>query len=88
MRHRNEKSGIVRRTFTCATLAVATTIALFSLVASLMSNAIDRVRSPAVDDSIPVIELTVIEGSVSGRTRSGLAASRRARTHATLDPDT
>ena len=63
MQHRNAEFGIVRRTFTCATLATLTTIGLFGLVAHLMSRPVDQARSIAADDNIPIIELTVIKGT-------------------------
>ena len=47
MQHRNAEFGIVRRTFTCATLATLTTIGLFGLVAHLICQR--GYRAPAFD---------------------------------------
>jgi hypothetical protein len=56
----HRKDEVVRRTSICATLATLTTIGLFSLVASLMSQAAVNPRPAAIDDGIPVLEVTVI----------------------------
>jgi hypothetical protein len=61
MHHRNADFEIVRRTGTCATLATLTTIGLFSLVANLMSAAIDQPRQTG-DQAVRVMEVTVVTG--------------------------
>jgi hypothetical protein len=58
MHHRNADFELVRRTGTCATLATLTTIGLFSLVAHLMTSALDTHRS--TDDGIRVMAVTVV----------------------------
>ena len=60
MQNDSRNTESFRRVGTCATLAMATTIGLFSLVAHWMSHAIDRAPT-AVDDAIPTLELTVVK---------------------------
>ena len=78
MQYRNSNECSIRRTAIFASLATLATIGLFSLIATLTSQAIDQPgRRP--DDAIPMLEVTVVKArreAVARAERQGLPAPK------------